>query len=186
MHTGRRLVPPLVRLSQHTLRVLGRCYMEVLWNLLEDHRRIYHGVNLLFQWNIPMGSTGLVGLITASTGANRVTDSNILGGQINLMYMGLRLWNSMEIHGAAWRIIWLQCSSCCRFYQCFRATGSARMEGYQSSTVDVDLDQAVGLGRSILCAESIRIQWRVLYFEGHLALQIATKMLGCSSSCVCI
>jgi len=98
-------VPPLVRLSRHTLRVLGCCYMEVLWNLLEDHRRIYHGVNLLFQWNIPMGSTGLVGLITASTGANRVTDSNILGGQINLMYMGSRLWNSMEIHGAAWRII---------------------------------------------------------------------------------
>jgi len=57
-----------------------------------------------------MGLTGLVGPIVASASANRATDSKMLGGQIDHVHMGSRLWNSMEIHGAAWRTIKLQCS----------------------------------------------------------------------------
>jgi len=84
----------------------------VLWNILEDYRRIYHRVDLVFQWKIPLGLSGLVGLIAASTGANRATDSNMLGGQsILYIHMGSMWWKSIEFHGAVWRIIPLQHSS---------------------------------------------------------------------------
>jgi len=75
----------------------------VPWNLLEEFST---GVDLLFQWNLPLGSTRLGGLVVACASANRATDSNALGGlDRSCACVGLMWWKSTEFHGAAWRAI---------------------------------------------------------------------------------